>query len=190
MKKYLFLIKAAIFSIIIITIFWMQPIGSMIYLDDVNINELTQLRINTKDDLTKFGELASKLPGNLSRSGEGIVWGPEASIQVNYNNHGSDIFQLKRMERFWRKNKEKIILFNSTAYLILMPAAQRITVELDVQYKQKFEVTRKDLENFYRRDLNEYYTNPSLWEKEVIKETINSRKKLKAFFEAYKIMQL
>jgi hypothetical protein len=91
---------------------------------------------------------------------------------------------------FWKDNKEKILLFNATTCLILIPKAQKVTIELNIPFKQKLEVTRNDLENFYGRDLNEYYLNTLLWEKEVIKENVNSPQKLKLFYQTNKIEEV
>jgi len=165
---------------------WKKPIKSMIYLEDVNINELTKYKINSVSDIGKVDEITNMLPGIISRTGTGLVWNNEANVQVGYSYYGGNKIELKRLERYWKDNREKILLFNATTYLILIPNVQKVTIALDVPYKQKFEVTRKDLEKFYGNDLNEYFTNTSLWEKEVLKETINSSHKLKPFFKLIK----
>jgi hypothetical protein len=163
---------------------WVQPIDNMIYIQDVKISELMQYKISDKDDLSNSSEIRSLLPGNISSGGIGLAWGGNTNIQVDYGYYGGSKLDLLRLERFWRINKEKVLLFNATTYLLLVPQAERITMELDVPYPQKFEIHRKDLEKLYGRNLNEYYEDTGLWEKEVVKGTINSSKKLKAFFKA------
>ena len=164
----------------------------MVYLKDVNLNELTDYKINSTDDLRKYSQITSALPGNISSGGGGIVWsngGIDGYVNVTYDYYGGNKSELKKLERYWTDNKKKILLFNATTYLILMPNSRKITIELKVPYKQSFEVTRNDLEDFYGRKLNEYYEDTMLWQKEVIKENINSPKKLNAFFSIHKIKE-
>jgi len=188
-KLFYFMMPLLLFIIYIISI-WVKPINSMIYLENVNTSELMNYRIENSEDIGKFDEISSRLPGNISRSGEGLVWGSDANVQADYGYYGGSKFQLKKLERFWRNNKEKILLFNATIYFILIPKVQTVTIVLDIPNKQKFQVSRSDLVKFYGRDLNEYYLDSSLFEKEVIKETIKSKKKLKEFFEIYKIEEV
>lgn len=189
-KKLIYFNIPLVVVLIYLISIWVQPINSMIYLDDVNIKELIQYRLENTDDIGKLNEISSRLPGNISRSGEGLVWGSDANVQISYSYYGGNKFSLKKLDRYWRDNKEKIFLLNATVYFILIPKVQRVTIELDVPYKQKFQVTRNDLVKFYGRDLNEYYLDSSLFEKEVIRETIKSNKRLKEFFQIYKIEEV
>lgn len=189
-KKLIYFNIPLVIVLIYLISIWVQPINSMIYLDDVNISELVQYRLENADDMGKLNEISSRLPGNISRSGEGLVWGSDANLQISYGYHGGNKFSLKKLDRYWRDNKEKIFLLNATMYFILIPKVQRVTIELDVPYKQKFQVTRKDLVKFYGRDLNEYYLDSSLFQREVIRGTIKSNKRLKEFFQIYKIEEV
>lgn len=94
---------------------------------------------------------------------------------------------MEQLEQFWEKDKERILLFNAITYLILVPDAEKITITLDVPNKQKFEVTRKDLENYFNRNSDEFYRDTILLQNEVIKGVINSPKELKSFFQNHKI---
>jgi hypothetical protein len=168
-----------IFSIIVI---WVKPIRNMNYLEDVNIDELAKYKIENRDDGTMISEINNILPANLLFSGMGIAWTPnETNIDMNYKYYDSDYISLLRQKRYWNKYKEKIILFNATTYLILVPSANNVVATLEMSDNERIEITRADLEKLYGRDLNEYYLNTSLWKEEII-ETINSNKKLKEFY--------
>lgn len=190
MKKLLFITIPITIALVFIMFVWIEPINNMIYLEDIRVNELTKYKIDTVNDIGKMSKLNTSLQGNISLSGGGLAWESNVNIQVTYGYYGGNQINLKRLERFWKKNKEKVLLFNATTFFILIPNAQKVTMELDVPYPQKFEVTRGDLETFYGKDLNEYFINTNLWEKEVIKETINSTQRLKAFFQTHKIEKI
>lgn len=190
MKKLLYITIPIAIALVFIMFVWIEPINNMIYLEDIRVNELTKYKIDTVNDIGKMSKLNTSLPGNISLSGGGLAWESNVNIQVTYGYYGGNQINLKRLERFWKKNKEKVLLFNATTFFILIPNAQKVTMELDVPYQQKFEVTRGNLETFYGKDLNEYFINTNLWEKEVIKETINSTQRLKAFFQTHKIEKI
>lgn len=190
MKKILYLILPLIAIIVFLSVFRSQGIKNMTYLNDVKINDLIKYRIDNENSLGKFGEISAQLPGNISCSGSSYVGGPEPYIDLNYDYYGGDKSELKKLDQFWQSNKEKILLFNATTYFILVPDAQKITITLEVPYKQKFEVKRKDLENYFNKNLDEYYKNTTLWQKQIVKGVISSPQKLEAFFQTYKIQTI
>lgn len=190
MKKVWHFAIPSVLLLIFMLLIWVQPIKNMLYLDDVRLDELQKYRIENVNDIEKLDKISERLPGNISRSGWGLVLGDDINIQVSYDYYIGNNYDLFKLEQFWQNDREKILLFNATTYLILIPNAQKITITLDIPNKQKFEVTRDDLENFYGRNLNEYYENGSLWEKEIIKESINYPKKLNTFFQTNKIIVL
>jgi len=189
-KKLLYITIPITIILVFIVFAWVNPVNKMIYLENIRVNELTKYKINTVNDIEKMSDLSTSLPGNMFLSGSGLAWSNEAKVQVTCNYYGGKQPNLKRLKKIWENDKEKILLFNATTFFILIPNAQKVTMELDVPYAQKFEVTRSDMEIFYGKDLNEYSINTDLWEKEVIKETINSTQRLKAFFQTHKIEKI
>ena len=191
MKRIRFIQIFAIILIIFIIAEWTKPIRNMNYVENIDIDKLVMFNIEKPEDMDKTTQLNNLLPANISLSGMGMVWNNnDSDIDISYDYYDSNFIQLKKQERYWHKYREKILLFNATTYLILTPKAKKITIDLILKTNQRFEVTRTDLENFYGRSLEDYHKDITLWDKEVIKETINSSKRLKEFFLAHKIQTI
>jgi len=94
MKKLIYFIMPLFLFLIYIISIWVKPINSMIYLENVNTSELMNYRIENSDDIVKFEEISSRFPGNISRSGGGLVWGSDANIRASYGYHGGSKFSL------------------------------------------------------------------------------------------------
>jgi hypothetical protein len=190
MKRLWYFIIPLILLSAFILVFRTQRVANMLYIEDVRLEQLLKYRIENKDDLKNFGEIFSRLPGNISCSGTGLAWDNDITIDISYDYYQGNRHEMRKLERYWENNREKIFLFNATTYLILIPEAQKITITLDIPYMQKFEVTRQELEILYGRDLNKYYENTSLWKKEIIKDVIDSPKRLNGFFQVHEIQEI
>ena len=191
MKRIRFIQIFAIILIIFIIAEWIKPIRNMNYVENIDIDKLVMFNIEKPEDMDKTTQLNNLLPANISLSGMGMAWeNNNPHIDISYDYYGGNFLQLKKLERYWDNNKKKILLFNATTYLILTPKAKEITIDLQIPTKQRFEVTRTDLESFYGRSLDDYYKDITLWDKEVIKETVNSHRKLKEFFLIHPIQDM
>lgn len=113
---------------------------------------------------------------------------PPFGIGIIYGLKGDPAIKEKDFYKYWNdENTKKVFLNSATTLFILIKNVTTVTITLDTPIKSSFSITRKDMEDFYGRDLKEYANDTSLWEKEVLKGTINSNKKIDEFFNRHNI---
>lgn len=156
-----------------------HPIGPITDIKAVSIETLLKYQDSYVGDASAVGGIVGNLPGSgfvkqISLETTNAPYG----IQVDYGLRENSNLQ-KEFVQFWdEENTKNILINNAVALFVLVQNVDTVTFNLDTPNKQFFSFTRKELENFYGKDLRLYAQDKTLWEQEVLTDLINSSEKL------------
>lgn len=163
----------------------------------VNINSTQQISINNVINYKDSYVGNNNAVINILYNSPGGVFVKHVSLQtrttpygivVNYGlKQGSSLKQEDLNKYFEGDRVKRIFLNNATTLFILVKNVDIVTFNLASSNNQSFSISRKDLETFYKRDLRLYAKDTSLWQTEVVNNTINSNDKVQNFFKLHHI---
>ena len=130
--------------------------------------------------------ILSKLPGALYVKQISLqTQSPPFDISVDYGLRQDTNVKESDLNEYWNeKNTEKIFLGNATTLFILIKNVSKINFSIN---NRSFSVSRKELNDFYGKDISQYADNVPLLKKEVLEETLNSNEKVGSFFKTHSI---
>jgi len=111
------------------------------------------------------------------------------SIKVDYEYKGQSNMEEEDLQKYFNdENTKKIFLNNITTLFILIKNVENIELNLHTENQLSFNISRKEVEDFYGKDLRKYAEDKLLWEKEVLKNKLASKESIESFFEAHSII--
>ncbi|MCY6484903.1 DUF4825 domain-containing protein [Clostridium aestuarii] len=169
---------------------------------EINISRLLDSKNTYVGNINEVSNILWNLPGDRFKKGILLQTKNEPyGIEVNYGLNDKEKNELndeekaylekrkKELNEYWTdENTKKVFLNNATTLFILVKNVDRVKFNLDAKNKCSFSISRKELEEFYGKDLRKYVENIKLWEKEVLENTINSDKKIEGFFKSHEII--
>lgn len=158
---------------------------------EVNLDKLLEYKNSYVGDNSAVGGIIMDLPGNVYFKGmvlqtSEIPYGIEVNYGVNHNLGDKDF------EEYWTIDQtKKLFLNNASTFFILVKNVDEIKFNLvtkkDTQSKNVFNITRKELEAFYGKDLKLYAEDKKLWQTEIIEGKLKSSEALESFFKTHPI---
>jgi len=154
--------------------------------DGVDIDKLLKYKNSYVGDNSKVGGILSILPGNMFIKEFSLT---NDSIKVDYEYKGQSNMEEEDLQKYFNdENTKKIFLNNITTLFILIKNVENIELNLHTENQLSFNISRKEVEDFYGKDLRKYAEDKLLWEKEVLKNKLASKESIESFFEAHSII--
>jgi len=108
------------------------------------------------------------------------------SINIDYGIKENSNLKEEDLNNYWdEETMKKVFLNNATTLFILIKNVDIVTFSLDSAPQKSLSVTRKDLEEFYSKDLTPYAENTSLWQKEILDDILKSNDKIENFYKIH-----
>ncbi|WP_042345708.1 DUF4825 domain-containing protein [Bacillus massiliigorillae] len=155
---------------------------------------------NTVEELLTFkdsyiGDSSSVV--NLSYLLPGGKYVKRVSLQTDKKPYGITIdYGIKEgsnikgddFEDYWNEEvTQRAFLNNATTYFILIQNVDEVEFKLYTTAPKSFKVTRKQIDDFYGKDVRKFAEDEKAWNKEVLEDTIGDDAKLKEFFKNHPI---
>lgn len=154
--------------------------------DGLDIDKLLKYKNSYVGDNSKVGGILSILPGNMFIKEFSLT---NDSIKVDYEYKGQSNMEEEDLQKYFNdENTKKIFLNNITTLFILIKNVENIELNLHTENQLSFNISRKEVEDFYGKDLRKYAEDKLLWEKEVLKNKLASKESIESFFEAHSII--
>lgn len=196
MKRPLFLVAVILASGVIISSAILFSISrnnsqNTVNTKEMQIDKVMKYKTAYIGDNSKVMNLIQNLPGG--NFDDGIILETDKTpygVEVNYGIKNAVNADEKSINAYWTdETTKKTFLNNATALFALVDNLDRITFKFNIGQGKEFTITRKEMEDFYGKDLRRYAENTALWNKEVLKDTLNSNEKLQSFFILHSITE-
>ncbi|MGM9923713.1 MAG: DUF4825 domain-containing protein [Bacillus sp. (in: firmicutes)] len=109
-------------------------------------------------------------------------------IKLDYGIKEGTNIKEEVFEKYWKEEVTKrAFLNNATTLFILVKNVDVVEFKLHTASPKTFKVTRKDIEDFYGKDVRQYSENAEAWEEEILQSTIGENEEVEKFFKKHPI---
>ncbi|RLQ96264.1 DUF4825 domain-containing protein [Falsibacillus albus] len=152
--------------------------------EHINLVELSKERTPYVGENSKVGQIVYSLPGadfvsEISLQTKKHPFG----LTVNYGSKQNSTKKKEEFETYWKNGLEEKALMNATSFFILIDNVEEININISTEVPQHFTFNRKQLDDFYGRDLRQYGKDPELWKSEVFDHKLNHPEKIEKLFQ-------
>jgi hypothetical protein len=181
--------KVALFCILLTIITFLTNCQSNNEVDKNNMQEMSLtnlIKYRDSDVGNNFSvfNIISKLPGALYvKQISTQTEKPPFGISVSYGLRQDTDVKENDFNEYWNeKNTEKIFLCNATTLFILIKNVSTINFKVN---NKSFSVSRKELNDFYGKDISQYTNKLSTFNEEILKKTLDTNKEIDSFFKTH-----
>lgn len=163
--------------------------NSIMSISDMKLNKLMKFRNSYIGDNSMVSKILYSLPGNIYINQISLqTLSSPYKIKVYYGLQSSPKSCDDDIENYWSGRSYKSVLLNNAASLfILVKNVDTVNFEVDTKSKKSFNFTRKSLESFFGRNLDEYSKDKSLWNREIINGRLKKIKSVNKFVDESRV---